>query len=93
MKQIDLLIVGGGPAGIAAAASAAQHDISVKLVNEAPALGGQVLNNTGQSEQSSYNGLAIERGKELLRQLHTLPLDVQHQTIVWAIKDRRVALV
>jgi NADPH-dependent 2,4-dienoyl-CoA reductase/sulfur reductase-like enzyme len=42
MKQADVVIVGAGPAGIAAASTAAQHSRSVILLDDNPAAGGQV---------------------------------------------------
>ncbi|HEX3103428.1 MAG TPA: FAD/NAD(P)-binding oxidoreductase [Terriglobales bacterium] len=42
-KQFDVLVVGGGPAGLAAASSAAaEHGVRVGLVDDNPALGGQI---------------------------------------------------
>ena len=42
MKTFDLVIIGGGPAGIAAAATAASHGLEVALIDERPTLGGQI---------------------------------------------------
>jgi len=42
LKQFDVLIVGGGPAGIAAALSAAQSGKRVGIVDDNPSLGGQI---------------------------------------------------
>jgi thioredoxin reductase/bacterioferritin-associated ferredoxin len=42
METSDLLVIGGGPAGVSAALSAARAGLSVRLVDEAPAAGGQV---------------------------------------------------
>lgn len=42
MSAIDLLIIGGGPAGMSAALAAASAGVSSTLVDEAPALGGQI---------------------------------------------------
>ncbi|HXX38644.1 MAG TPA: FAD-dependent oxidoreductase [bacterium] len=39
----DLVVVGGGPAGLTAAATAARHGVRVVLVDEQPALGGRLL--------------------------------------------------
>ena len=50
--QFDVLVVGGGPAGIAAAVSAAQNGARVGLVDENVALGGQIWRG-GQSEEHS----------------------------------------
>ncbi len=41
-KQFDVLIVGGGPAGIAASVSAAQARKRVAIVDDNPAFGGQI---------------------------------------------------
>src|SRR5690349_16428623 len=41
-KQFDVLVVGGGPAGIAAAASAAECGAKVGIVDDNPYLGGQI---------------------------------------------------
>jgi len=49
-KQFDLLIVGGGPAGIAAAVSAAQSGKRIGIVDDNPALGGQIWR--GETAQS-----------------------------------------
>src|SRR6185312_12909151 len=41
-KQFDVLVVGGGPAGLAAASSAGEHGVRVGLIDDNPALGGQI---------------------------------------------------
>ncbi|WP_186418499.1 NAD(P)/FAD-dependent oxidoreductase [Bosea sp. CS1GBMeth4] len=41
-EHTDLLIVGAGPAGMAAAIAARRHGLSVRLVDEQPAPGGQI---------------------------------------------------
>lgn len=57
-QQFDVLIVGGGPAGMAAALSAAQGGVRVGIVDENPGLGGQIWRgeaSTGShSEASSW---------------------------------------
>jgi D-hydroxyproline dehydrogenase subunit alpha len=55
-KQFDVLIVGGGPAGIAAAVSAAQSGKRVGLVDDNPALGGQIWR--GETAQCDSDALA-----------------------------------
>jgi thioredoxin reductase len=47
MESYELLIVGGGPAGLAAAAEAAARGLSVALVDERPSLGGQIFKQPG----------------------------------------------
>ena len=43
----DLLIIGGGPAGLAAAGVAASHGLRTVLVDERPTLGGQIYRQPG----------------------------------------------
>ena len=43
----DVLVVGGGPAGMAAAAQAAAAGLSVTLVDERVTLGGQIFKRMG----------------------------------------------
>ena len=42
MESCDILVIGGGPAGVEAAVAAASAQLRVVLVDEADAAGGQV---------------------------------------------------
>ncbi|WP_378144016.1 FAD-dependent oxidoreductase [Cnuibacter sp. UC19_7] len=57
----DLLIVGGGPAGMAAAATAAATGLDVVLIDERPTLGGQVYKQPGP-------GMRVTDAKEMGKQ-------------------------
>ncbi len=46
-ESYELLVVGGGPAGLAAAAEAAAAGVEVALVDERPTLGGQIYKQFG----------------------------------------------
>ncbi|HTI02316.1 MAG TPA: NAD(P)/FAD-dependent oxidoreductase [Acidisoma sp.] len=46
MSEADLIVVGGGPAGVEAAIEAARHGLAVTLMDEAPEAGGQVYRAT-----------------------------------------------
>lgn len=46
-KRFDVLVVGGGPAGIAAAVCAAESGARVGIVDDNPALGGQIWRGAG----------------------------------------------
>lgn len=52
--RFDVLVVGGGPAGIAAAACAAECGVNVGIVDDNPSLGGQIWR--GESCRKSENG-------------------------------------
>ena len=43
----DVLVIGGGPAGLAAAIEAADAGLAVALVDERPTLGGQIFKQPG----------------------------------------------
>jgi len=42
MRKTDVLVIGAGPAGIAAATAAAQHGCDVLMLDDNPAVGGQI---------------------------------------------------
>jgi len=50
-RRFDILVVGGGPAGMAAAAHAAEHGQRVGIIDDNAALGGQIWR--GQSEPTA----------------------------------------
>ncbi|WP_369138028.1 NAD(P)/FAD-dependent oxidoreductase [Modestobacter versicolor] len=66
--RVDVLVVGGGPAGLAAAAAAAETGATVALVDAGPGPGGQYWRN---AEQGSGAGLHHDRDRfvALLRRI------------------------
>lgn len=72
MKQTEIAVIGGGPAGLSAAAAAASLGAKVSLVDNADRLGGQLVKQThmffGSKEQyASIRGIDI--GKLLAKSL------------------------
>src|SRR5690242_1692545 len=67
MESYELLIVGGGPAGLAAAAEAAGRGLQVALVDERPSLGGQIFKQPGLvvREEGALGGEHV-RGRRLI---------------------------
>ena len=55
-EQFDALVIGGGPAGIAAATSAVQIGVRVGVVDDNPALGGQIWRGESASSGSEAAG-------------------------------------
>lgn len=76
-KQFDVLIIGGGPAGIAAAASAAESGLRVGMVDDNPRLGGQIWR-AGNTDTSSP-------AAEWARKLNDLKVEVIHEARVFQL--------
>lgn len=68
MKEVDIAIVGAGPAGLTAAAHASEMGASVLLIERAQDLGGQLVKQTHKffGSRQEYAG---ERGFEIARKL------------------------
>ena len=64
MKEADVAIIGGGPAGMSAALWCADLGLRAVLLERSTALGGQVANIFNPI--SNYLGLAAANGAELL---------------------------
>ena len=62
--ETDLVVVGGGPAGISAATAAAQEGVRVALVDEQPSLGGR-LRGLLHEKRNSDGGGAWTNGSAL----------------------------
>lgn len=51
--HFEVLVIGGGPAGMAAAASASECGVRVGLVDDNPSLGGQIWRSESSNQQQS----------------------------------------
>src|SRR5438552_5368591 len=74
VAQSDLVVVGGGPAGIAAALAGARNGVSVTLLERYPYLGGLasggmvlVLDDMCNGQEVSVRGLCLEMIERLER--------------------------
>ena len=64
MRETELAIVGGGPAGLCAALKAANHGVQVALFDREPRLGGQLIKQThkffgSQEHRAGVRGIKI----------------------------------
>ncbi|GAB6189311.1 hypothetical protein JCM30566_10500 [Marinitoga arctica] len=64
MKKYDILIIGGGPAGISAALAASKHNLNISLFEEKESLGGQLIKQThkffgSKDESAGIRGIYI----------------------------------
>ncbi|MCX7325930.1 MAG: FAD-dependent oxidoreductase [Hyphomicrobiales bacterium] len=84
----DLLIIGAGPAGMAAAITARQAGISVVVADENPAVGGQVYRSveTGPLVQSDLLGADYSSGRELAEVFAASGAQHQSGTTVFMIE-------
>ena len=79
----DLLVIGGGPAGIAAAVEATARGLTVLLLDENPAPGGriwQALEARGAADADDEAALA------LIAQFRTCGADARFNATAWAIE-------
>jgi NADPH-dependent 2,4-dienoyl-CoA reductase/sulfur reductase-like enzyme len=66
MKYADVIVVGAGPAGIAAATAAARHGRSVLLLDDNPKAGGQIWRGGIEAPNKRMNkGDDVKRGRAL----------------------------
>jgi NADPH-dependent 2,4-dienoyl-CoA reductase/sulfur reductase-like enzyme len=92
----DLLVIGGGPAGISAARAAAGASLRVVLVDERPTLGGQIYKQPGPGFRVT-DPAAMDRqyrtGRSLIDSLVGTGVEVCTRTAAVAIEGREVVLV
>ncbi len=87
MKQVDVAIIGGGPAGIAAAIELAAGGASLAVIDAYPQPGGHYFRQPSQ-EFSKENTAPSRRQAEytaLMASLEQLKINVLSETAVWSI--------
>jgi len=90
MRESELLILGGGPAGMAAAIEAAKAGARVTMLDEDARPGGQIYRqfNAGfRVVDADVLGHDYERGQELLKEFATVAGQVEYldEALVWGI--------
>jgi thioredoxin reductase len=81
----DLLVVGGGPAGLAAAATAAEHGLAVVVLDERGKLGGQYYKqpSSGFTVDESQIDLQYRAGRALISRAVKAGVRVLHGARLW----------
>jgi NADPH-dependent 2,4-dienoyl-CoA reductase/sulfur reductase-like enzyme len=98
VNQRRLVIVGAGPAGLAAAVAAAEAGVELLLVDEQPRIGGQIYRQPPSSlPPKSYpqQSSATRRGADLFRRFHSQRdrIELLTETNVWGLfPHRRLAV-
>jgi len=90
-RNYDLIIIGSGPAGMAAALLADNSGLSVLMLDDQPGAGGQVYRQIGPNSRNAktfgFLGEEYFKGGDLAGQLETSGVDCIHQAHVWQITE------
>ncbi|MGC4953910.1 FAD-dependent oxidoreductase [Actinomadura citrea] len=82
----DVLVVGGGPAGLSAAARLAAAGLGVTLVDEQPELGGQYYRRPSPAVLREHGDHRPEGGR-LIAHVRSLGVDCLTGHLVWGVDD------
>jgi NADPH-dependent 2,4-dienoyl-CoA reductase/sulfur reductase-like enzyme len=88
-RNVDLLIVGAGPAGMSSAIVAKRHGLDVLVVDEQAAPGGQIWRNiesVAGTPRSALLGTAYEEGAAVVRQFRQSGVRYEPETQVWHVE-------
>lgn len=89
MKPVDLLIIGAGPAGMAAAVTARRAGLDVLVIDEQPAPGGQIwrdIETVAASARGKILGAAYLEGKPAAAAFRSCGARYEPDTQVWQIE-------
>lgn len=93
MSEIEIAVIGAGPAGVTAAVTAAQAGARVLLIDEQGRAGGQYFKQPAATMTSSHFPPAvatnIAKGRELLAGLDHPRIELRLHTLVWDVTPDR----
>ena len=91
-RNMDLIIIGAGPAGLAAACSARSCGLDVLLVDDQPSPGGQLFRNIEQTlSRSMMPEAEREAGLELINRFRESGALYCANTTVWEINENSIS--
>ena len=87
----DLVIIGAGPAGMAAAVVAAENGAAVTVLDDQTGPGGQIYRGIERTDDElvAILGDDYAKGRELARRFRACGAQYRHGTTVWQITDDR----
>ena len=94
-RKYDVVVVGGGPAGMAAAAEASQAGATAAIVEERHALGGQGYKQVPlgfEVRRPDRLDRQMKAGRALIEKVHESAVDVYLDTMAWGLDGTRVAI-
>lgn len=89
MYNVDLIIIGAGPAGMSAARRAAELGLSALILDEQPAAGGQIYRDVDRASvnRSDILGADYTHGLTLTERLHHDDITHLKGAVVWQIQE------
>ena len=92
MKELELVILGAGPGGLAAAVEAARAGLSVTMLDENAKPGGQIFRQVHDGFDVTNPGMLghdYARGRELLSEFDTVRnrVELLDNSMAWALSD------
>ncbi len=89
-SHYSLLIIGSGPAGLAAATLASEHGLDVALLDEQDQPGGQIFRNMEIMPESRVDKLGsdYQRGQKLVEAFRASRADYFPRTSVWSLNKQ-----
>ena len=94
-RAMDVLVVGGGPAGMACASACARQGLSVTLVDQRASLGGAIFRQpVGGAAPVPQSASSRQRWRRLLADLTAAPgLDLRLETLFLGLEADGLALI
>ncbi|MFP4608742.1 MAG: FAD-dependent oxidoreductase [Candidatus Aenigmatarchaeota archaeon] len=95
-KNIEIAVIGGGPAGLMAAIVASRNGADVHLFDEGDDLGGQLVKQTHQffgSHEEDAGTRGIEIGKELVEEAKDVGVNIHTETKVLGYYEEKKIMV